>query len=46
MPIAGGTLTKLVTLEENELQAVTGNATHAYLAVGAFHSGGLLRVEL
>jgi hypothetical protein len=46
MPIAGGTPTKLVTLEENELHSVVSNTTHLYLAVGTFHSGGVLRVEL
>jgi hypothetical protein len=46
MPIAGGTLTELVTLEAAELHAVAGNATDIYLAVGTFNAGGVLRITL
>jgi hypothetical protein len=46
MPIKGGTPKDLVTLESGELQAVAGNATELYLAVGSLHGGGLLKVKL
>lgn len=46
MPIAGGTPQELVTIELGEFHAVAGDASHIYLAIGAFNSGGLLRIAL
>jgi len=46
MPIAGGTASELVALEDLEYQSSTANATHLYVAVGQSHAGAILKVTL
>jgi hypothetical protein len=46
MPIAGGTLTPLATVEAQELRAVAANATEVYLGIGSSHAGALLKVAV
>ncbi|HEU4581793.1 MAG TPA: hypothetical protein VFS67_26235 [Polyangiaceae bacterium] len=46
LPIAGGTLTRLVTLERSEYRAHAADATSLYVAMGQSHGGGILKITL
>ncbi|HKO94550.1 MAG TPA: hypothetical protein VJU61_25525 [Polyangiaceae bacterium] len=46
MPIAGGTATELVSIEDVEYQDAAANATHLYLALGVSHAGAILKISL
>ncbi|MEY2937119.1 MAG: hypothetical protein RL033_7868 [Pseudomonadota bacterium] len=46
MPIAGGAVTPLVTLESGEYQASVATATHLYVASGESHAGAILKIAL
>jgi hypothetical protein len=46
LPIAGGAVTPLVTLERFEYRAHAADATSLYLAVGQSHGGAILKIAL